>query len=120
MGKRFVGILIGGALLVGVVGAQALDPKEVAEGRKLFTSKNCVQCHMAEGKGNRRLVMDGPKAKLAKLTPEEITQWITSPDDMAAKLKLAAPPANPMKKIDATDAEVKALVAYLRSRQPKS
>lgn len=118
--KRWTGILLGVSMVVGVVGAQALDPKEVAAGKRLFTTKNCVQCHMVEGKGNRRLMMDGPNTKLAKLTPEEISLWITSPEEMTAKLKLAQPPANPMKKVDATPDEVKALVAYLRSRQPKS
>ena len=116
--RRLAGVLLGGALLVGSVGAQALDPKEVAAGRKLFTSKNCTKCHMAEGKGNRKLLMDGPKAKLAKLTPEEITLWLTSPEEMTAKL--AEKPENPMQKLEATDAEMKALAAYLRSRQPKS
>ena len=118
MVRQFVGGLLGAALLVGSVGAQALDPKEVAAGKKLFSDKNCTKCHMAEGKGNRKLLMDGPKAKLAKLTPAEIMLWLTSPEEMTAKL--AEKPENPMQKLEATDAEIKALAAYLRSRQPKS
>ena len=118
MVRQFVGGLLGGALLVGSVGAQVLDPKEVAAGKKLFSDKNCTKCHMAEGKGNRKLLMDGPKAKLAKLTPAEIMLWLTSPEEMTAKL--AEKPENPMQKLEATDAEIKALAAYLRSRQLKS
>jgi len=116
--RTWAAILLGVSMMAGVSGAQALDPNEVAAGKKLFTSKNCVQCHMIEGKGNRRLLMDGPNTKLAKLTPDEISKWLTAPEEMTAKLP--KPPANPMKKVDATPDEVKALVAYLRSRQPKS
>ena len=106
-----VALLLGGVLLAGAVGAQTPDPKEVAAGKKLFSSKNCTKCHMAEGKGNKKLRMDGAAAKVAKLSPGEIRQWITSPAEMTAKLDHK--PVNPMKKTELTEAEISALVAYM-------
>jgi mono/diheme cytochrome c family protein len=108
--KQFIAVLFGGALLAGAVSAQAQDPN-VAAGKKLFSSKNCTKCHMAEGKGNKKLRMDGPTAKVAKLSAAEIHQWITSPADMTAKLDHK--PVNAMKKTTLTDGEVAALVAYM-------
>jgi len=108
--KQFIGVLFGGALLVGAVSAQAPDPN-IAAGKKLFSSKNCTKCHMAEGKGNKKLRMDGPTANVAKLSAAEIQQWITSPEEMTAKLDRK--PVNAMKKTALTDDEVTALVAYM-------
>jgi mono/diheme cytochrome c family protein len=113
--KRLTGAFLGVAIVVGLFGgvgsAQAPDPKLVAAGKRLFSSKDCTQCHMAEGKGNKKLRMDGPKAKVANLPPEEIRQWIVSPVEMTAKLDHK--PENPMKKKVLTEAEVDALVAYM-------
>jgi mono/diheme cytochrome c family protein len=109
--KRLVGVLFGSLLLVGAVWAQTLDPKEVAAGKRLFSSKNCTKCHMAEGKGNKKLRMDGPAAAVSKLAAGAIEQWITSPAEMTAKLDHK--PVNVMKKTAMADAEVKALVAYM-------
>jgi len=113
--KRLVGAFLGVAIVIGPFtgtgSAQAPDPKLVAAGKRLFSVKDCTQCHMAEGKGNKKLRMDGPAAKVAKLAPEEIRQWIVSPVEMTAKLPHK--PENPMKKKVLTEAEVDSLVAYM-------
>jgi mono/diheme cytochrome c family protein len=109
--RHVVGALFGIVLLVGTVSAQTPDSKDIAAGKRLFSAKNCTKCHMAEGKGNKKLMMDGPTAKVAKLSESEIRQWITSPAEMTAKLDHK--PVNPMKKTELTDAEVNSLVAYL-------
>ncbi len=107
--KQVIATLIGVAFLAATVSAQA-DPK-VAAGKKLFSTKNCVKCHMAEGKGNKKLRMDGTTAPVAKLSAADIQQWILSPAEMTAKLDHK--PINPMKKTALADPEVAALVAYL-------
>ena len=109
--KQVVGILVAGAFFAGAVPATAQTDPDVAAGRKLFSSKNCTKCHMAEGKGNKKLRMDGPNAAVSKLSAGEIEQWINSPAEMTAKLDHK--PVNPMKKTALTDPEMKALVAYM-------
>lgn len=113
----FLALTIASAASAVAAAAQAPDPKLVAAGRRIFSDKDCTQCHMAQGKGNKKLRMDGPTAKVAKLTPEEIRQWIVSPVEMTAKL--TTKPENPMKKKDLTETEVDALVAYLLSLRGK-
>jgi mono/diheme cytochrome c family protein len=115
----FLGVAIVGGLSAVMAGAQAPDPKLVAAGRTIFRSSkvDCTQCHMAQGKGNKKLRMDGPTAKVAKLSAEQIRQWIVSPAEMTAKLDHE--PDNPMKKKDLTEAEVNALVAYMLSLRGK-
>lgn len=110
MRRTLVG-LMGAVVFSSGVWAQTPDPKEVATGKRLFSSKNCVKCHMAEGKGNKKLRMDGPNAAVAKLSVSEIRQWLVAPEEMTAKLDHK--PVNPMKKTALTDPEVNALVAYM-------
>jgi mono/diheme cytochrome c family protein len=109
--KQAVGILVAGAFLAGAASVAAQTDPNVALGKKLFSSKNCIKCHMAEGKGNKKLRMDGPNAAVSKLSAGEIEQWIISPAEMTAKLDHK--PVNPMKKTQLTDPEIKGLVAYM-------
>ena len=108
--QQVVGAVLG-AFLVGAVSLPAQADPDVAAGKKLFSSKNCTKCHMAEGKGNKKLRMDGPNAAVAKLSADEIEQWLVSPAEMTAKLDHK--PVNAMKKTALTDSEIKALVAYM-------
>jgi mono/diheme cytochrome c family protein len=110
--KQVVGVVVAGAFLIGAVSLAAQADPNVAAGKKLFSSKNCTKCHMAEGKGNKKLRMDGPNAAVAKLSAGEIEQWIVSPAEMTAKLDHK--PVNAMKKTNLTAAEVTALVAYMQ------
>lgn len=116
MRQQLVGLLTGAVLLVGTAPAQGQDPN-IGEGKKLFASKSCTKCHMAEGKGNKNLRMDGPTAKLAKLSEADVRKWILSPAEMTATLDHK--PVNAMKKTVLTDAEVDALVAYMMSLRTK-
>jgi mono/diheme cytochrome c family protein len=117
--KLLLGALIGAAGLTAVAVAAAqspaanLNPQTVAAGRALFNEKQCVKCHQAQGRGNRRLPMDGPRARVAQLSVDQIRQWLLSPEEMTAKLERK--PAIPMKKVELTDAEVDALIAYMLS-----
>ena len=115
--RRVVGTLIGFALLSVAVLAQtpapgtAPDPKLVANGRKLFETEKCNICHLAEGKGNKKLSLDGIAAKM---TMADIRKWIASPAEMTAKLAKKPAVAMP-KKADLKDADVDALVAFVLS-----
>jgi mono/diheme cytochrome c family protein len=91
--------------------AQAPDPNKVAEGRQVFKDSKCSKCHGIEGRGEHdQRVLRGVGEKLSAA---EIRQWITHPAEMTAKLPKK--PKEPMKKVDLTEAQVDALVAYLQS-----
>ena len=84
----------------------------VERGKQEFTDSKCLVCHMVGAEGNKKgPVLDGVGAKL---TPEEIRQWITNAPEMAAKAKIDRKP--PMKAYtDFSKDKVDALVAYLSS-----
>ena len=107
------GALVGFVLLGTVGGAQTPDPKQVAAGKKLYDTMKCSTCHLADGKGNKKLPLDG----LSKTMPTaQIRMWIASPAEMEAKLpKKPAVKMSSMMKTKLSDADVDALVAYVQS-----
>jgi mono/diheme cytochrome c family protein len=108
--RVFVAAVIALGMLSAVARAQAPDPELVAEGKALFASQICSKCHLAEEVGNKQFPLDGVASRLEA---EEIRTWITAPADMIAKLEQK--PVLPMPKVPLTDAQVDALVAYLRT-----
>ena len=90
--------------------AFAQNPAE--RGKQEFTDSKCLVCHFVGGEGNKKgPVLDGVGAKL---TPEEIRQWITNAPEMAAKANIDRKP--PMKAYsDFPKDKVDALVAYISS-----
>ncbi|HYN10904.1 MAG TPA: cytochrome c [Vicinamibacterales bacterium] len=111
--RRLVGGLVGLALLGGVAGAQTPDPKQVAAGKVLYDKLKCGTCHEAEGKGNKKLPLDGISKKL---TTPQIRMWIASPAEMEAKLaKKPTVKMSSMMKTKLSDPDVDALVAYVHS-----
>ena len=101
--------LLGAGL--GVARAQEPDPAKVAAGAKIFEEVKCTTCHGPEGRAkDKQLSLVGiyPKVSAA-----DIRKWIVSPAEMTAKLPRQ--PVMPMKKIDLTEAQVDALVAYVQS-----
>ena len=111
--RRFVGGIVGLALLGGVAWAQTPDPKQVAAGKVLYDKLKCGTCHMAEGKGNKKLPLDGVNKKL---TTAQIRMWIASPAEMEAKLeKKPTVKMSSMMKTKLSDADVDAIVAYVQS-----
>lgn len=106
------GVAILGTPIVMAEGQQqsAPNPQQVEAGKKLYASEGCTKCHQVAGQGNRMSVLDGVGDKL---TAEELKMWLTNPDEMAAKLPRR--PVVRMPKVDLEDAEVNALVAYLRT-----
>jgi len=84
----------------------------VAKGKQALVDSKCLVCHLVGAEGNKKgPVLDGVGAKL---TAEEIRQWITNAPEMAAKANSVRKP--PMKAYpDLPKETVDALVAYVSS-----
>ena len=102
--------------LVGLLGVAvaAQDTKQVQAGRRLYESKECAKCHLIAGKGNKISPLDGVASKLSAA---DLRKWLTATAEMEAaldhkpKVKMSSK-IGPMK---LTDADVDALVAYLKT-----
>jgi len=93
----------------GPVSAQGLSPVE--RGQQVFTTQKCAICHSVAGQGNKKGPLDSVGAKLSA---DEIRQWIVNAPEMAAKTKAERKPA--MKSFAALPKDdVESLVAYLQS-----
>jgi mono/diheme cytochrome c family protein len=98
-----LGVLVG----AGTASAQS----SAADGEKVFAAQKCSICHSIAGQGNKKGPLDGVGAKLSS---DDVRQWITNAPEMAAKVKAERKPA--MKAFSAlSKVEVDALVAYLQS-----
>jgi cytochrome c oxidase subunit 2 len=101
-----------------VAPAAMADPK-VAEGEKYFASKGCIGCHSLNsvgapkgmigpnlgGIGVRKMIAGGWLPN----TDENLHRWIKTPQLVKTGVLMQVP--------EMTDAEVDALVAYLRTKQ---
>lgn len=102
-------IVIAGFVAFAMLGGTSLaQDAKVQKGIQVYTAQKCSKCHSIAGKGNAKGKMDGIAAKM---TPDELRQWIVDPVAMAAKEKKDRKP--PMKKVALSKDEVDALVAYL-------
>jgi mono/diheme cytochrome c family protein len=106
-------LLVGVAVLVGA-GAwlRAQDPRQIEAGKKIYDSEGCAKCHMIGGRGNRMIPLDGVGSKLSA---EEIGRWLTNTAQMEDALPKAPAIKMSMRKYDFSDADLKAVVAYLLS-----
>jgi len=115
MSKRTYGMLLS-ALLFATVGAttplMARDAAQVEQGAKVYTAQKCQMCHAIAGKGNKSNPLDGVGAKLSA---DDIKQWITHPKEMTEKAKSTKKPPMPAKYASLPAADLDALVAYLQS-----
>ncbi len=122
--KIHVPVLAASAMLVtlwaGPAAAQAPDQKLIDQGKKLYASYKCDQCHSIAGRGSKKGPLDGVGAKLSTA---DIKKWLTEPAVMEAKLE--KPPkgtdsmANALKKKGIEPGETDALTAYLASLKKK-
>jgi len=90
----------------------AQDPAAVKRGEQVYTAQKCQLCHSVAGKGNKTNPLDGIGAKLSA---DEIRQWITQPTEMTTKMKSTKKPPMPNKYSGLPAADVDALVAYMQS-----
>ena len=93
-------------------GLLAQDAKMVAEGKKVYTAKECAKCHMVAGKGNKIGPLDGVGTKL---TEADIRKWFTDTVAMEAKLDHKPKVKMSSKKVALSAAELDAIVAYMAS-----
>jgi len=84
----------------------------VKKGQDVYTAQKCQLCHAVAGKGNKSNPLDGVGAKLSA---DDIKQWITHPVEAAAKAKSTKKPPMPAKFGSLPAADVDALVAYMQS-----
>jgi mono/diheme cytochrome c family protein len=97
------------AFLAGATPAAAQDTKK---GEEVYAAQKCSLCHAIAGKGKAANPLDGVGAKLSA---EDIKQWITHPTEMTAKAKSTKKPPMPNKYGSLPAADLDALVAYLAS-----
>jgi mono/diheme cytochrome c family protein len=90
--------------------AAAQDAELPARGQGVYAAQKCSICHAIAGKGNARGALDEVGAKL---TGDEIQQWIVSAPEMAAKSASTRKPQ--MKAYALAKEDLDALVAYLQS-----
>ena len=100
-------IIVTMTLCLGVATAAAQDPK-AAKGEQLYTDQKCGVCHSIGDKGNKKGPLDGVAAKLSA---DEIREWIVDAKGMTAKTKAPRKPV--MRSYTLAKDDVDALVAYL-------
>src|SRR5262245_33168144 len=88
------------------------DAAAVKKGQEVYTAQKCQVCHSIAGKGGKASALDGVGAKLSA---DDIRQWITHPKDAAAKAKSTKKPPMPTKYASLPAADLDALVAYMQS-----
>lgn len=87
----------------------------VERGMKVFGEAKCSMCHSVAGKGNAKGVLD---AIGAKLTADEIRQWLVDPQAMRDKTHAERKPL--MKSYASLPKQdLDALVAYLQTLKAK-
>ena len=84
----------------------------VKKGLEVYAAQKCAVCHAIAGKGSKTNPLDGVGAKLST---DDIKQWITHPADAAAKAKSTKKPPMPNKYGSLPAADLDALVAYMLS-----
>jgi len=99
-------------LVLSASGAFAQDAK--AKGEKVYTDQKCSLCHSIGGHGNAKGPLDGVGAKLSA---DEIRQWITDSKGMTAKTKATRKPE--MKMYTLPKEDVDNLVAFLSAQKTK-
>ena len=93
----------------------AASAQDAAKGQKVFTAQKCSVCHSIAGQGNAKGKLDGIGAKLSG---DEIRQWLTNAPAMAAKAKAERKPA--MKAFASLASnDLDDLVAYLEGLKKK-
>ena len=115
-----IGLLVVFTLMAWSMAAQGAAaqaaPAPVNEGGgAVYTAQKCSLCHSLGGKGNPKGALDDVGAKL---TADQIRQWIVNPVEMTAKAKaerkpvMKAYPSLPKEDLDA-------LVAFLSAKKKK-
>ncbi len=108
MRRGLTGLMVATVLAAPVM-AQAQD---AARGEQLYAAQKCSMCHQVAGTGNKLSPLDGVGARLSA---EDIREWIVDPVASAAKAKSTKKPLMPRTYAKLPPADVDALVAYMQS-----
>ena len=106
------GLFVVFALISSAGIATAQDAALVKKGQEIYTAQKCSVCHAIAGKGGKANPLDGVGAKLSA---EDIRQWIVSPAEATAKAKSTKKPPMPAKYGSLPAGDLDALVAYMQS-----
>lgn len=111
MRKTLWGVWIGLLLAPGLAAQTTSAADAVNRGATVYAAQKCALCHSIGGKGNPKGPLDDVGARL---TAEEIRQWLIAPRAMSQKTKATRKPPMPeYTKLSKEDLE--ALVAYMTS-----
>lgn len=106
MTSKSVALMVGVFWLAGS-GASAAQ----TDGAKVYAAQKCSICHSIGGVGNKKLPLDGVGAKLSA---DQIREWISAPAEAAKKANSTAkPPMRSFASLPKPDLD--ALVAYIKS-----
>ncbi len=101
------------ALALGMpVVASAQDEALVKKGQEVYAAQKCSMCHSIAGKGAKTNPLDGVGAKLSA---DDIRQWIVDPVAMTKKSNSTKKPPMPKKYDKLPAADIDGLVAYMQS-----
>ncbi len=107
-----IAILALASLALSARTAAAQDAAAVKRGQELYNAQKCQVCHSVAGKGSKASPLDGVGAKLSA---EDIRNWIVNPTEMTAKTKSTKKPPMVAKYNKLPAADLDALVAYMQS-----
>jgi mono/diheme cytochrome c family protein len=105
--------LLSVALVIGFIPAAAFaqDAALIKRGEAVYAAQKCSACHAIAGKGNARGALDNVGAKLSK---DEIHQWIVAAPEMSKKTNSTRKPV--MRAYTTLPKEdLEALVTYLQT-----
>jgi mono/diheme cytochrome c family protein len=97
-----------------VVATYAQDPATLDRGVKVYADQRCALCHAIDGQGNRQGPLDDVGARL---TADEIREWIVAPDKMTKQTGAARKPSMRAYRNLPKD-DLDALVRYMESLKP--
>ena len=97
------------------VAAAAQDKALLERGMKVYADQKCSVCHSIDGKGNAKGPLDSVGAKLSA---DEIREWMVHPAEMTKKTKAERKP--PMRAYpNLAKEDLDAVVAYVLSLKKK-
>ena len=109
-----IGLGVAAVLLAAAsAGAQTADAK-IAKGMQLYADQKCALCHSIGDKGNKKGPLDDVGARLSL---EELRQWVVDAKAMTAKTK--APRKPEMKNYVLPKDDVDAIVGYMATLKKK-
>jgi mono/diheme cytochrome c family protein len=94
-----------------VAGSAFAQDAKVERGKAVYAEQKCKMCHSIGSEGNAKGPLDGIGAKLSA---DDVKQWLVKPAEMTEKAKSTRKP--PMKAYTSLSPEdTDALVAYIMS-----